>query len=203
GAICLWTRTGPVSMAMDYLESTRETFRVSGIQSDVWDTLSIGRLSGMGSGLGLLLSLAVLGAVGFVAERRKAEMDDLGLLSLFVVPACVVGFHLRYDFIIWAIPMAWAATRTTDRGIQGAVAMVAVMNWFGARILQNRYFEPIDAVDGIWAPAGIVGMGAIAVATWLLFAWVVFRMRSLPLPASSELHHLPAWRKRKKAVPAR
>jgi hypothetical protein len=190
--VCWWTGSGPMTLVTGYFEATRLALFEMGFRSDVWDTLSVGRaLAPMIPGAGLWLSLSALMSVVWVAARRyRLDGDALATFALLSLPACLVGFHLRYDFVVFALPLAWALSRPVDAAVRAAVAGVASVNWIGARLLENRYYEAIDFIHGVWAPAGVVGMGLIAAGTWVVCAWLVARLGvAKRVRAVSTAHH--------------
>ncbi|MCB1236331.1 MAG: DUF2029 domain-containing protein [Verrucomicrobiae bacterium] len=204
---CAWTGTPPLTYLRDYAESARLALEVSGIRSDVWDTLSLGRLILPESGLaGLGLSVGWLGAAVWLAakrDRRSRKADDLEVLAILAVPATLAGFHLRYDFVALGLAAAWVATRSVPRDACFPLAATIALNWYGARVLERLYFEPIDAVNGIWAAPGILGLNAIALLHWLACLWLVGRLtlgEASPVPTAS--HH-GIGKKRDRSAPAR
>jgi hypothetical protein len=189
--VCWWTGAGPVTLVRGYFEATRLALFEMGFRSDVWDTLSVGRaLAPWIPGAGLWLSLFALGTVVWTAARRyRLDGDALTTFAILSLPACLVGFHLRYDFVVFALPLAWALSRPVDAAVRAGVAGVAAANWIGARLLENRYYEAIDFIRGVWAPVGVVGMGLIAAATWVVCAWLVARLAVTVKGRPSEAHH--------------
>jgi hypothetical protein len=202
--LCWWTGSGPLTLVAGYFEATRLALFEMGFRSDVWDTLSVGRaLAHWIPGAGLWLSLFALGAVYGVSLRRKRRGDDaLVTFALLSIPACLAGFHLRYDFVVFALPLAWVLSRPVGTSIRTRVMAVAAANWIGARLLENRYYEAIDHIDGVWAPAGVVGMGLLSAGTWIICAWLVARMAVSAGVRPLEAHHLaPPSRRAKRAEP--
>lgn len=196
-AICLWLGESPVALARDYLEATRLALFDQGIESDVWDSIAVGRalMPGVAGAAGVL-SLGCLGIVTALAWRRRNWGGDaLETFALLAVPACLVGFHLRYDFVVFALTLTWVLSRRTDPGSRLALTGVALANWFAARWLEACFYQPVDPIHGIWAPAGRVGMGLIAAGTWLALAWWLARRWDARVPAPEirlSAHHAPA-----------
>lgn len=190
---CLWTGTGPVAMGLDFLKATRLGLSHQGIHSDVWDTLAVGRALAPNFGpAGGLISVWCLVAVAWIAKKRASRLpgDHLGTFALLAMSSCLVGFHFRYDFLVYGITLAWLLGGVGELPVKAVAGAVAALNWFGARALENHFYEPFDAIAGNWHPIGAIGMGAIAAATWLGCSWMVVRLAAVR-PEGIEVHHAP------------
>jgi hypothetical protein len=193
GLTCVWTETSPIAMGLDFLKATRLGLSHQGIHSDVWDTLAVGRALAPDFGpAGGVISLWCLAIVAWVASKRARLLpaDGLGTLALLGMASCLVGFHFRYDFLVFGITLAWVLGGNHELPVKAVAGGVAALNWFGARVMEGLYYEPFDAISGYWHPAGVIGMGIIAAATWLGCSWMVTRL-AVVRPNGIEAHHSP------------
>lgn len=194
GLICWWTATSPVTYAKDYLVATRLSIADAGIFSDVWDSIRVGRALMPEIGpASAFFSLACLAASVWVLRRSEASGESLKVLAYLSFPACLVGFHLRYDFVVMAIPLAWVLTQPVDRSTRWAIIAVAGSNWFGARLFLKWFYHPVEPSGGYWDLPGVIGWGTIIAGTWLAWVWMSLRLDHAPAKIAPALHHLPDW----------
>ena len=198
GGLCAWLRTGPVDLVVQFVETARIGLFGLGLRSNVWDTLAIGRALGPEwPAVGLALTLVCLIGSGVVAWRAGRAGDPLAPLAWLAIPACLVGFHFRYDFIVLALPLAWVLSRPLPLLDRAAVGSVALANWFGARWIEKLFHQSAGGPYGTWDTAGIVGIGFISAFTWLVMAWWLARIAAR-MPAlidagtKSASHHMLA-----------
>ncbi|MBL9153703.1 MAG: DUF2029 domain-containing protein [Verrucomicrobiales bacterium] len=197
GLLCGWLRTGPLDLVGQFIDTTRIGLFGLGLYSNVWDTLAIGRALGPEwPVMGPAISLVCLMAAAVVAWRVGRTGDPLAALGLLAIPACLVGFHFRYDFVVLALPLAWVLSRPLPRIDHAAVGSVALANWFGARWIEKLFYQSAGGPYGNWDTAGIVGIGVISGFTWLVMAWWLARVATRPsfLGEASEVrpasHHM-------------